>query len=168
MKQLDPQQMLQQAEQAGTVFKIKSGWRKFMWFAVFLMAILVITIPVAIWFGIVATRARVGLTDEGFAVSWFTNKAYAWDDIESFEQQRMSMSAGGQGGLVGALIVAAANEAIAAKTQGLNGPIIFKIKGKRGQKFIPAHQIENSLEMAKLMEQHTGLSLLVSEDGKVG
>ena len=139
-----------------------------MWFAVFLMAILVITIPIAIWFGIVAKRARVGITDEGFAVSWFTNKAYAWDDIESVEQQRMRMSAGGQGGLVGALVVAVANEAIANKTQGLNGPIIFKLKGKRGQKFVPAHQIEDSLRMAKLMEEHTGLALLVSEDGKVG
>ena len=57
MKQLDPQLKLEPAEQAGTLIRMKSGWRKFMWFAVFLMAILVITIPVAIWFGIVAKRA---------------------------------------------------------------------------------------------------------------
>ena len=167
MKQLDPQAILAQAEANGKIYPMKSGWRKFMWFAVFLMAILVITIPIAIWFGIVARRGRVGITDEGFAVSWFTNKAYAWEDIESFEQQRMHMSAGGQGGLIGALVVAAASEAIASKSKGLNGPIIFKLKGKRGQKFIPAHSIENSLEMAKEMEQHTGLALLINEDGKV-
>jgi hypothetical protein len=168
MKKLDAKQLLEQAEAAGKIYPMKSGWRKFMWFAVFLMAILVITIPVAIWFGIVAKRGRVGITDEGFAVSWFTNQAYAWEDIESFEQQRLQMSAGGQGGLVGALAVAAASEIIANKSKGLNGPIIFKLKGKRGQKFIPAHSIDNSLEMAQEMEKHTGLAILISEDGKVG
>lgn len=164
MEQLDPKRLLAEAESNGRVFKIKSGWRGFMYFAAVLMCILIITLPVGIWFIVVARRARVGLTDEGFAVSWFLTRAYAWGDIESFEPQRLNLSAGGQGGLVGALAVAAAGAVIAKKTQGLKGPLMFKLKGKRGQKALQAHAIENSVEMAQQMERHTNLVILESTE----
>lgn len=167
MSELDPQAMLEKAEANGKVYRIKKGWRRFFYFAVFLMTILVITIPIAIWFFIVARRARVGITDEGFAVSWFTNKAYAWGDIVSFEPQRLQMSAGGQGGLVGALVVAAASHAIANKSQGLNGPLMFRVQGKKMPLAIQAHAVENSVEMAKEMERYTGMTILTTEDGKM-
>ncbi len=168
MTELDPKRLLAEAEANGRVFRIKSGWRGFIYFAAVLMCILVITLPFGIWFFIVARRARVGLTDEGFAVSWFLTKAYAWEDIESFQPQRLHFNAAGQGGLVGALAVAAAGAVIAKKTQGLKGPLMFKLKGKRGQRAIQAHAVENSLEMARQMEQHTNLVILEPEGEQAG
>jgi hypothetical protein len=167
VQKLDPEKLLEQAEASGSVYKIKSGWAKFFYFAAFLMFIFVVTIPVSIWFIIVGRRARVAITDEGFAVAWFFKKAYAWEDIESFESQRLSMSAGGQGGLVGALAVAAASEVIAKKSKGLNGPLMFRLKGKKQPLALQGHAIENSVAMAQEMERHTGLVILQSEDGKI-
>ena len=57
---------------------------------------------------------------------------------------------------------AAISTAVAAKTQGLKGPLRFKVKGG-GWKIIPAHTIQNTYEMAREMEKRTGLKILPAD-----
>ncbi|MCD4708816.1 MAG: hypothetical protein K8S62_13870 [Candidatus Sabulitectum sp.] len=63
------------------------------------------------------------------------------------------------GGLVGMATAAAVEK----KTQGLKGPLFFEVKGKRSRQMIPAHTIENSMEMAMEMERLSGISFLSTE-----
>ena len=64
------------------------------------------------------------------------------------------------GGLVGM----AAAATVSKKNQGLKGPITLKLKGKRMPKVIPAHTIENSLEMARQVELLSGISFLPDQN----
>lgn len=162
MTKLDGAALLAEAEKNGQIYPIKPGWRKFMYFAGVLMCLLVITIPLGIWFFLMAPKCRLGITKEGFAIKWFTTNAYAWSDIESFVPVPLHFHAAG-GGLVGALISTAASAAVAAKTQGLKGPLQFKVKGKWGYRQIPAHAIQNSLAMVEEMERQSGLVILPKE-----
>ncbi len=152
---LDSKSLFVQAEQSGRIFRMKSGWRRMQIFAGVICCLPVITIPLGIWIIIRANKARMGLTEEGFAFTYLTTVAYRWSDIESFTLSRMSSSMFG-GGLVGA----AAAATVQKKTQGLKGPLQFKVKGKRSLRMIPAHTIENSMEMARQIELLSGISFL--------
>ncbi len=155
---LDGKELLLQAERTGRIFPMKSGWKKMQMFAGILCCLLIITIPLGIWIIIRARKACVGLTEEGFAFTYLTTVAHRWSEIESISVSGMSSAMFG-GGLVGV----AAAAAVAKKTQGLKGPIHFKLKGKRSSKIIPAHTIENSLEMARQIELLSEISFLPTE-----
>jgi len=150
--------LLERAETSGRTFPMKAGWRKAQVFAGVLTCFLIITIPLGVWIIIRARKAKVGISEEGFVFTYLTTFGYRWDEIEEFYVSGLSGMAFG-GGLVGL----AAATAVQKKTQGLKGPLQFKVKGKRGLKMIPAHTIENSLEMARQMEQLSGLSILPAE-----
>ena len=156
---LDGKLLLEQAENSGRVYRVKSGWRKMQIFAGLLCCLLVFTIPLGIWIIVRARRARMGLTVEGFAFTYLTTIAYRWSDVESFSLIGMSGSMFG-GGLVGVATAAAVEK----KTQGLKGPLQFTLKGKKRPIMIPAHTIENSIEMAREMERLSGLSFLPSAE----
>lgn len=159
MTKLNAKEQLAKADESGQIYRIKSSWKKLMIFAGVLMCLLVITIPLGIWFFFIAKSARLGITDEGFAIKWFGKKAWAWSDIESFRRAPLNFYASG-GGLVGALAAAAASSAVSKRTQGLNGPLSFKVHGKKLWQQIPAHAIDRSFEMAQEMERRTGLEIL--------
>ncbi|MCP4647637.1 MAG: hypothetical protein GY852_07870, partial [bacterium] len=142
-EKLNGKMLLEQAENGGKIYPTKDSWRKLQIFAGILTCVMIIPIPLGILIIMRARKARVGLTAEGFAFTYLTTVAYRWSDIESFTVSGMSGSMYG-GGLIGAATAAAVKN----KTQGLKGPLSFKIKGKRGQKMIPAHTIANSMEMA--------------------
>lgn len=155
---LDGKLLLEQAEQSGKIFPTKDSWRRLQIFAGILACLMIIPIPLGIWIIIRARKARVGLTEEGFAFTYLTTVAYRWSDIESFTASGMGGAMYG-GGLVGMATAAAVEK----KTQGLKGPLFFKVKGKRSRQMIPAHTIENSMEMAMEMERLSGISFLSSE-----
>ena len=158
LSKLDGKLLLEQAEQSGRIFWMKSSWRRMQIFAGVLCCIMIIPIPLGIWIIIRARKARMGITEEGFAYTYLTTIAHRWSDIESFTISEMSSFAFG-GGLVGAAAVAVVKK----KTQGLKGPLRFKLKGKRSFRMIPAQTIENSMEMARQMELLSGISFLPSE-----
>ncbi len=157
-EKLDGKLLLEQAELGGQIYRTKDAWRKMQIFAGVLCCLLVITLPLGIWIIMRAKNARAGLTPEGFAFTYLTVVAYRWSDIESFSVGDMGASMYG-GGLIGL----AAASAVKKKTQGLKGPLYFKIKGKKRNHMIPAHTIENSLEMAMEMERLSGISFLTGE-----
>lgn len=157
-EKLDGKALLEQAELTGRVFRMKSGWRKAQIFAGICCCILIITIPLGIWIIVRAKNAKVGLTEEGFAFTYLGTIAHRWEEIESITPVAMSGATFG-GGLVGV----AAAAAVSKKTRGLKGPLQIKLKNKRMPKAIPAHTIENSLEMARQMEQLSGISFLPPE-----
>ena len=158
ISKLDGKSLLEQAELSGRVFRVKSGWRKLQIFAGLLCCLMIITIPLGIWIIVRARKARIGLTAEGFAFTYLTTVAYRWSDIESFTLVGMNASMFG-GGLVGVATAAAVKK----KTQGLKGPLRFTLKGKKRLFMIPAHTIENSMEMAREMERLSGISILPPE-----
>ena len=155
---LDGKLLLEQAETGGQIYRTKDAWRRMQIFAGILTCFLVITLPLGIWIIIRAKNARAGLTPEGFAFTYLTTVAYRWSDIESFSVSDMNASMYG-GGLVGL----AASSAVKKKTQGLKGPLFFKVKGKKRNLMIPAHTIENSMEMAMEMERLSGITFLSGE-----
>ena len=156
---LDGKLLLEHAEVNGRVFWVKSGWRNMQIFAGILSCLLILTIPLGIWIIMRARKARIGLTDEGFAFTYLTTVAYRWSDIESFTLTGMNASMFG-GGLVGVATAAAVKK----KTMGLKGPLRFTLKGKSKRiLMIPAHTIENSVEMAREMERLSGISFLPAE-----
>jgi hypothetical protein len=155
---LDVKETIAKAEKEGSVYLIKGTWKKLFIFAGVLSCLLVVTIPLGIWIIMMAKKSRVGLTDEGFAFQGLGSWAWRWEDVEEFRaSDTMPMNAGG--GLVGGLVGAAISTAVSAKSQGLKGPLRFKIKDKRGWKLLPAHTIQNSAEMAVEMERRTGLPI---------
>lgn len=155
---IDGKLLLEQAEQGGQIYRTKDAWRRMQIFAGILCCLLVITLPLGIWIIFRAKNARAGLTPEGFAFTYLTTVAYGWSDIESFSVSDMNASMYG-GGLVGL----AAASAVKKKTQGLKGPLFFKVKGKKRKLMIPAHTIENSLKMAMEMERLSGITFLSGE-----
>jgi len=163
IEKLDAGALFAEAERTGRIFPMKSSWRKMQTFAGILCCLLIIPIPLGLWIIIRAKKAKMGLTDEGFAFTYLSTFAYRWSDIESFTLTGMSSMAFG-GGLVGAATAAAVQK----KTQGLKGPLQFKLKGKRSVKMIPAHTIENSLEMARQMERLSGISFIPEELNREG
>lgn len=147
--------LLEIADMNGSVYRVKSGWTRSQIFAGVACCILILTIPLGIWIIICAKRARMGLTNEGFAFTYLGTIAARWSDIESMTLSGMNASTFG-GGLVGL----AAASMVKSKTQGLKGPIHVKLKDKRMPLIIPAHTIENSYEMAREMERLSGISFL--------
>lgn len=159
MQKLNAKEMLAQADQTGQIHRMKSGWRKAQIVCGVCLCLLILTIPLGIWIFHIARNARLGTTDEGFALKWFGTKAWAWSDIEAVKRGNIQFSSGGTG-LVGALAAAAVSHAVAKRTQGLNGPLSFKVKGKRLWVHIPAHALERSVEFAEELERRTGLEVL--------
>jgi len=142
----------------GSVFPIGPGWKKALYFAGFLCCILIIGLPIGVWIILSARKNCLAINDEGFAMRWFTTRAWRWSEIEEFRRSSMNFHSAG-GGLVGALVAGAARAAVEAKTKGLKGPIGFKVKGKRGWVQIPAHTLQNSALLAREMEVRTGLPI---------
>jgi hypothetical protein len=155
---------IEKAEKEGQIYPIKSGWKTMFTFAGILTCLLILTIPLGIWIIIAGRNARLGLTDEGFAYKGIGSHGWRWDAIETFDTAGHAHIHFAGGGLVGALAGAALSTAVAAKTQGLKGPLRFKLKGKRGWKIIPAHTIQNSYAMAEEMERRTGLQILPKKE----
>ncbi|MBI3073572.1 MAG: hypothetical protein HYY84_15785 [Deltaproteobacteria bacterium] len=158
MAKLNGAAILEEAEKEGLVYRMKPGWRKYFVFSGILMCLLVITIPLGIWFLLIPRSARLGIGKEGFAIKWFGTSAFAYADIQEFRPAGLHMNIGG--GVVGALVGAAVSSAIESKTAGLKGPLEFKLKGKWGWRPIPAHAIENSVAMAEEIEKRSGLKIL--------
>ena len=156
---LDAKALLEQAEAAGRIYPMRAGWRRAQIFAGVCCCILIITIPLGIWIIARARKACVGLTEEGFAFRYLTTVAHRWSDIESFSLTTMNASMYG-GGLAGMAVASM----VAKRTEGLRGPLQFKLRGKKMPRMIPAHTIENSLEMARQMEQLSGLPILPHEE----
>lgn len=157
MGQLNSATIFEEAERDGLVFRMKPGWKKYFLFTGILMCLMVITLPLGIWFMLIPKSARLGVGKEGFAVKWFGTSTYAYADIQEFSQASLQMNVGG--GIVGALVGAAVSSAVAAKTSGLKGPLHFKLKGKWGWSGVPAQAIERSDEMARELEKRTGLQI---------
>jgi hypothetical protein len=162
MIKLDAKALLAEAEGKGLVFKMKSGWRKAQYFAAALCFLPVITLPFGIWIILMARRACIAVADRGFVVRSFTTRAYAYEDIERFTPLGLNIHVSG-GGLVGALAGAAVSAAVEAKTQGVKGPIQFKVKGKWVPQMMPAHTVENSIAMVRAIEQRSGHTILAPE-----
>jgi hypothetical protein len=153
--------LLERAEMTGRTFPMKNSWRKAQVFAGVLTCFLILTIPLGVWMIMRARKARVGISEEGFVFTYLTTFGYHWNEIEEFHVSGMSGMTFG-GGLIGV----AAAAAVQKKTVGLKGPLQFKVKGKRGLKMIPAHTIENSLEMARQMEQLSGIQFLPQDSSQ--
>lgn len=159
LKKAEAKQILLESEQSGQLYRIKSGWKGYMIATGVFLCLLVITLPLGIWFIHVGTRARLGLGEHGFAITWLTTKGWRYDEIESFAPVSLNFSGGG-GGLVGALAAAAVSSIVASRTEGLKGPVLFKVKGKRLHQNLPAHAIQRSFELAEELQRRTGLPVL--------
>lgn len=162
---LDHSELLSRAEMEGHVWYMKPGWRKWQVFAGVLCCLLILTIPLGIWIIVKAKKARVGLTEEGFAFTYLGSVSGRWSEVESITPVGMgSMTFGG--GLVGLAVAST----VKARTEGLKGPLHIKMKGRRTPKIIPAHTIDRSLEMALEMERLSGIEFLPreGEGGRTG
>jgi hypothetical protein len=163
---LDVKETIAKAEKDGSIYLITGKWKKLFIFAGLLSCLLILGIPLGIWIIVAAKKSRVGFTDEGFAFQGIGSWAWRWEDVEEFRTSD-SMNLSGGGGIVGALAGAAISSAVSAKTQGLKGPLRFKIKEKRVWKQLPAHTIQNNVEMALEMERRTGLPIFPQPDAEV-
>lgn len=161
LTKLDPKVILEEGARTQQVYKLKPSWRRYMRFAAILTCLLVITLPLGIWMYIVAGKAHVALGQEGLALKLFGTKAWAWTDIEKFDVSSLSGSAMG-GGLIGIALASA----VSARTDGLKGPLMMKLKGRKMPVQIPAHQIDGSVAMAREIEARTGLSIFPPETAK--
>ncbi len=154
LTKLDAKAIIAEGEQTNQTYKLKQSWRRFMKFAGVLCCLLIITIPLGIWFFIAAGKAKIALGQEGFAVRLLGTKAYAWRDIEALTPGQLGAHAMG-GGLVGLALASA----VSARSEGLRGPLFLKLKDRKLPHLIPAHQIENSVAMARQMERLSGLTI---------
>ncbi len=155
---IDKKALMAAAEQSGRFYPLKGSWRGMQIFAGVLCCLLVVTIPLGVWIIISARKAGAGFTEEGFGYRYLNTIAGRWEDVESVTLSSMSGAEFG-GGLVGL----AAASAVKARTTGLKGPLLVKLRGKRMPVMIPAHMIENSLEMALEVQRLSGRSFLPEE-----
>ncbi|MFT7679481.1 MAG: hypothetical protein ACI8QC_003483 [Planctomycetota bacterium] len=158
LTKLDKEALLHEGERAKQVYPLKASWRKLMKFAAVLCCLLVVLFPLGIWIWIVAGKARVAIGQEGFAVKMYGTQTYAWKDIDSFIPVKLGAHAMG-GGLVGLALASA----VSSRTAGLRGPLMLKLKGRKLPVQIPAHQIENSVQMAREIERLSGLTIFPPE-----
>ena len=161
LTKLDGKAILAEGEATQQSYRLKPGWRKMMIFAGVLCCILIIGLPFGIWIIIAAGKARMAIGQEGFALKIFGTKAWAWKDIESISVGQLSGAAMG-GGLVGLALASA----VSARTEGLRGPLLLKLKDRKWPHQIPAHQIERSVAMAREMERRSGLTIFPPEEAK--
>lgn len=158
LTKLDKNALLEEGERTGQVYPLKASWRRFMKFAGVLCCLLIVLIPLGVWIFIAANKARVAIGEEGFAVKIFGTATYAWKDIESFSAAGLGAGAMG-GGLVGLALASA----VSARTEGLRGPLFVKLKDRRIPLQVPAHQLENSVAMAREIEKRSGLAIFPPE-----
>jgi hypothetical protein len=156
LTRLDSKAILEEAAQTGQIYKLKAGWRRFQTFAGLLLCLLILTLPLGIWFIVTVRNAKVGLSKDGFTLKALGTRTWAWCDIESFSVGHTHTRLNIGGGLVGALVGAAVSSAIAARSEGLRGPIYITLKGRRFPQMFPAHLIERSIAMAEEMERLSG------------
>jgi len=158
---LDGMKVLEMAESSGRAYPMKASWRKSQILAGVLCCFpLVPLFPLGLFIISRAKKAKVGITEEGFAFRYLGTVAGRWSDIESITLSSMN-AAGFGGGLIGV----AAAAVVSSKTQGLKGPLMIKMKGKRMPLSIPAQMIEGSMEMALEMERLSGITFLPKEKG---
>ena len=162
MAGIDKKAWIAQAQQLGEVYPIKPGWRKAQYFAAVLTCLLIFTLPLGIWMILCIRRAHAGTTPDGFYSRMYGTNAARWSDIEGLRLGRMNIRVQG-GGLVGALAGAAITAAVEKRTIGLNGPIEYKLKGKRMWRAFPAHLFQNSVDLALRAESQTGIRFLPDE-----
>ncbi len=158
LTQLDKKALLEEGARNNQVYPLKPSWRKLQKFAAILCCLLVILIPLGIWMWIAANKAHVAIGQEGFALKLYGTKAWAFKDIEGFTPVKLGAHAMG-GGLVGLALASA----VSSRTEGLKGPLMFKLKGRKLPHQIPAHQIEGSVAMAREIETRTGLEIFPPE-----
>ena len=116
---IDAKLLVEQAEQSGRTYPMKAGWRKSQIFAGVLCCFPFVPLfPLGLYIISKAKKARVGITEEGFAFSYLGTVAGRWSDVESISLGSMNASMYG-GGLVGVATAAV----VASKTEGLKGPI---------------------------------------------
>jgi hypothetical protein len=144
-----------EAALTGQVYRTKRGWKTALTLIGVGMCALIVTIPLGIWFIVAARRGSVALGEEGFAIKRFLTRAYRWQDIESLRLG--TIGAGTSGNVAGDLIGAAVTGAIEARTAGLKGPILFRLKGQRGERAIATQSIESSAKLKAELERRTGL-----------
>ncbi len=161
LTRLDPKALLEEGARSQQTYPLKASWRRYMRFAAVLTCLLVITLPLGIWMWIAAGKAHVALGQEGFAFKLFGTKAWAWKDIEKFDVSSLSGSTMG-GGLIGIALASA----VSARTDGLKGPLLMKLKGRKLPIQIPAHQIDGSVAMAREIEARSGLAIFPPEAPK--
>jgi hypothetical protein len=154
---LDPEALFVEAARTGQVYRTKRGWQTALTLVGVGMCALIVTLPLGIWFIVAARRGSVAVGDEGFAIKRFLTRAYRWTDIESVRLG--AIEAASAGNIAGDLIGAAVTGAISARTEGLKGPLVFKLKGQRGERAIAAQTLERSRELAAELERRTGLQI---------
>jgi hypothetical protein len=158
---LDSTKVLEMAESSGRVYPMKAGWRKSQILAGVLCCFPFVPLfPLGLFIISRAKKAKVGLSDEGFAFRYLGTVVGRWSDIESITVGSMN-AAGFGGGLIGV----AAAAVVSSKTQGLKGPLMIKMKGKRMPLQIPAQMIEGSMEMAREIQRFSGISFLPEDQG---
>lgn len=158
LTKLDKKTVLEEAARTNQVYPLKASWRKFTKFAAVLCCLLIITIPLGIWMWIMANKAHVAIGEEGFALKLFGTRTWAYKDIESFSAAGLGGHAMG-GGLVGVALASA----VSARSEGLRGPLMIKLKDRKIPNQIPAHQIQRSVAMARELEKRTGLEIFPPE-----
>ena len=158
MSCLDARELLVQAAEHGKVYGIKAGWRSYLETKGWLTCLLIITLPLGLWLVMNAKRFRVGVTDEGFVIRWFGLRAYAWSEIETFRPLEPMYSDLGQS-IFGTVASATLGSSVDTRTMSLTGPLRFKRKGDDVWTMIQAHQLENSLDLAREIEARTGMPL---------
>jgi len=158
LTKLNAKAIVEEGDRTGQSYPLKASWRRFMRFAGVLCCLLVILLPLGIWIFIAAGKARMSLGQEGFALKMFGTRAWAWKDVDSITPGALGAHAMG-GGLVGLALASA----VSARTEGLRGPLNLKLKGSRWPIQLPAHQIENSLVMAREMERLGGVTIFPPE-----
>ncbi len=159
MEKLDPKKVFADAQASGHIYPMKSKWRGMNIFAGVLCCLLIIGIPLGIWFIVAARRAKVGISDEGFAWTFLGTTAHRWEELETLSVGNLHINVSG-GGLIGALAGAAIGAAVAARTEGLKGPIHYKLKGKRMHRQLPAQQFQNSWVMGEEIERRSGIAFM--------
>lgn len=158
LTKLDKKVVLEEAARTDQVYPLKDSWRKFMKSTAVLCCLLVITIPFGIWIWIAANKAHVAIGQEGFALKIFGTRTWAYKDIASFTAAGLGGHAMG-GGLVGVALASA----VSARSEGLRGPLMIKLKDRKIPNQIPAHQIQRSVAMARELEKRTGLEIFPPE-----
>ena len=153
LKQAATGEGLVAADLAGQVYRLKPRWRRFMRAAAVLLCLTGLGLPFGIWFFIVAGKAKLVATDQGFVLKMFTTKVVRWEQVEAVDAADAVFIGGG-------LLDIAVSNAVAKRTAGLKGPLFVQIAGKRTPLQLPAQSFEDSVRMAQTIERYTGLTVL--------
>ncbi len=104
------------------------------------------------WLGRLGRRAAVTLDQEGFVITWFRTRRFEWSQVSAVRRCEIVQSGG--------LAELAVGAAISSKSEGLKKPVEFQLSGQKSWIQIPAHALENSLELAETFEQKTSSTIV--------